>query len=69
MQITKPPHNRYVLSCLDNETYVKYSTVSLNIENFRTEISSFVENLPEYQNTSSASFHKTEKFHQKSRQK
>ena len=27
MQITKPPHNRYVLSCLDNETYVKYSTV------------------------------------------
>ena len=27
MQITKPLHNRYVLSCLDNETYVKYSTV------------------------------------------
>lgn len=27
MQITKPPHNRYILSCLDNETYVKYSTV------------------------------------------
>ena len=27
MQIIKPPHNRYVLSCLDNETYVKYSTV------------------------------------------
>ena len=27
MRITKPPHNRYVLSCLDNATYVKYSTV------------------------------------------
>ena len=27
MQITKPPHNRYVLSCLDNETYVKYLTI------------------------------------------
>jgi len=27
MQITKPPHNRYILNCLDNETYVKYSTV------------------------------------------
>ena len=27
MQITKPPHNRYALSCLDNGTYVKYVTV------------------------------------------
>ena len=27
MQISKPPHNRYVLSCLNNETYVKYSSV------------------------------------------
>lgn len=27
MQITKPFHNRYILSCLDNETYVKYCTV------------------------------------------
>ena len=27
MQITKSPHNRYILSCLDNETYVKYATV------------------------------------------
>ena len=27
MQITKPPHNRYALSCLDNATYVKYATV------------------------------------------
>mmetsp|Transcript_56354 Transcript_56354/g.63918 ORF Transcript_56354/g.63918 Transcript_56354/m.63918 type:complete len:96 (+) Transcript_56354:183-470(+) len=25
--ITKPPHNRYALSCLDNATYVKYATV------------------------------------------
>ena len=25
MQITKPPHNRYALSCLDNTTYVKYA--------------------------------------------
>lgn len=25
MQICKPPHNRYALSCLDNETYVKYA--------------------------------------------
>ena len=27
MQITKPPHNRYALNCLDNTTYVKYATV------------------------------------------
>jgi len=27
MQITKPPHNRYALSCLDNATYVKYANV------------------------------------------
>ena len=27
MQITKPPHNRYALNCLDNATYVKYVTV------------------------------------------
>ena len=27
MQITKPPHNRYVLNCLDNATYVKYVNV------------------------------------------
>ena len=27
MQITKPPHNRYALTCLDNATYVKYATV------------------------------------------
>lgn len=27
MQITKPPHNRYALSCLDNATYVKYAAV------------------------------------------
>ena len=27
MQITKPPHNRYALNCLDNETYIKYATV------------------------------------------
>ena len=26
MQITKPPHNRYALSSLDNSTYVKYAT-------------------------------------------
>jgi len=25
MQITKPPHKRYALYCLDNETYVKYA--------------------------------------------
>jgi len=27
MQIIKPPHNRYALSCLDNATYVKYANV------------------------------------------
>ena len=27
MQITKPPHNRYALNCLDNATYVKYANV------------------------------------------
>lgn len=27
MKITKPPHNRYVLNCLDHETYVKYANV------------------------------------------
>jgi len=27
MQIIKPPHNRYALSCLDNTTYVKYANV------------------------------------------
>ena len=27
MQITKPPHNRYALNCLDNATYIKYATV------------------------------------------
>lgn len=27
MQVTKPLHNRYVLHCLDNETYVKYADV------------------------------------------
>ena len=25
MQICKPPHNRYAMCCLDNETYVKYT--------------------------------------------
>lgn len=30
MQITKPPHNRYALSCLDNLTYVKYANVYSN---------------------------------------
>ena len=25
MQISKPPHNRYALYCLNNETYVKYA--------------------------------------------
>jgi hypothetical protein len=25
MQIIKPPHNRYALSCLDNTTYAKYT--------------------------------------------
>jgi hypothetical protein len=27
MQITKPPHNKYALNCLDNATYVKYANV------------------------------------------
>ena len=27
MQVVKPPHNRYLLSCLDNCTYVKYAEV------------------------------------------
>jgi len=27
MQITKPPHNKYALNCLDNGTYVKYANV------------------------------------------
>lgn len=27
MKITKPLHNGYALSCLDNATYVKYATV------------------------------------------
>lgn len=27
MQISKPPHRRYVLSCLNNATYTKYATV------------------------------------------
>jgi hypothetical protein len=27
MQITKPPHNQYALSCLNNTTYVKYANV------------------------------------------
>jgi hypothetical protein len=27
MQITKPPHNRYALNCLDNATYVKYANL------------------------------------------
>ena len=27
MPISKPPHNRYILSCLDNSTYLKYATV------------------------------------------
>ena len=27
MQLNKPPHSRYVLSYLDNATYVKYATV------------------------------------------
>lgn len=25
MQISKPPHNRYALNCLDNATYVQYA--------------------------------------------
>ena len=34
MQIVKPPHKRYILSCLDDDTYTKYADVfvtSLNI--------------------------------------
>lgn len=27
MQISKPPHKRYILSCLDNNTYTKYADV------------------------------------------
>ena len=27
MQIVKPPHNRYILSCLDEDTYTKYADV------------------------------------------
>lgn len=27
MQVSKPPHNRYILSCLDNCTYVRYAEV------------------------------------------
>ena len=27
MQVVKPPHNRYILSCLDEETYTKYADV------------------------------------------
>jgi len=27
MQIVKPPHNRYALFCLDEESYTKYATV------------------------------------------
>ena len=27
MEISKPPHNRYALHCLDNTTYVKYANV------------------------------------------
>ena len=27
MRMVKPPHNRYILSCLDNCTYVKYAEV------------------------------------------
>ena len=26
-KISKPPHNRYALNCLDNESYVKYAVV------------------------------------------
>ena len=26
MKLIKPTHNKYVLTCLDNETYVKYAT-------------------------------------------
>lgn len=27
MQVSKPPHNRYILSCLDNCTYLRYAEV------------------------------------------
>ena len=27
MQILKPPHNKYILSCLDDDTYIKYADV------------------------------------------
>ncbi len=27
MQVVKPPHNRYILSCLDDDTYTKYTDV------------------------------------------
>ena len=27
MQVVKPPHNRYILSCLDEDTYTKYADV------------------------------------------
>lgn len=27
MQVTKPPHNRYILNCVDNNTYVRYAEV------------------------------------------
>ena len=27
MQVVKPPHNHYVFSCLDDETYIKYADV------------------------------------------
>ena len=43
---------------LQNSKHCKFCAVSLNIEKFRTEISSFVEILTEDQNISGASFHK-----------
>ena len=30
MQVLKPPHNRYILSCLDNSTYTKYTDAYSN---------------------------------------
>ncbi len=27
MQVVKPPYNRYILSCLDEDTYTKYADV------------------------------------------
>ena len=27
MQVVKPPHNRYILSCLDEDSYTKYADV------------------------------------------